>query len=56
MLEQANELINSGNSREQAEGYGMLKVINKIKEITKMDPDDYTDGEVLDIIYEQILK
>lgn len=53
MLEQANELINLGNSREQSEGHGMLKVINKVKEILD---SEYSDGEVIDIIYEQILK
>lgn len=33
LKEQAQELINCGNSREQAEGYGMMTVINKIEKL-----------------------
>ena len=33
--EQANELIESGNSKEKAEGYGMQKVTNAIYEFCK---------------------
>ena len=35
LTEQANELINYGNSREKAEGYGMQEVINDIKNLIK---------------------
>ena len=33
LKEQAEELINCGNSREKAEGYGMMKVIDEIENL-----------------------
>lgn len=35
LKEQADELINFGNSKEIAEGVGMLKVINEIEKYCK---------------------
>lgn len=54
MREEAHELINFGNSKEKAEGHGMLRVIEAISKIIDLDPDEATDGEVVDMIYELI--
>lgn len=56
MKEQAHELINLGNSREQAEGYGMMRVIDAINQLIEIDGEDATDGEIVDLIYELINK
>jgi len=45
--EQAEELINLGNSREKAEGYGMMRVIEHIKTIIINNPNDQQLGEKL---------
>jgi hypothetical protein len=54
MKEQAQELINFGNSREKAEGWGMMRVIESIEKIIEIDGETATDGEVVDLIYELI--
>lgn len=54
MKEQAQELIDFGNSKEKAEGYGMMRVINKVNELITLVDDDVTDGEILDMIYEML--
>lgn len=54
MKEQAEELIDLGNSREQAEGYGMMRVIEAIDHIIEIKGEDATDGEIVDLIYELI--
>jgi hypothetical protein len=47
LKEQAEELINLGNSREKAEGYGMMRVIEHIKTIIINTPNDQQLGEKL---------
>ena len=54
MKEQAYELINFGTSREKAEGFGMMRVIEAIDKIIAIEGEDATDGEVVDLIYELI--
>lgn len=54
MKEEAHELINYGNSREKAEGFGMLRVIEAIDKILNIDGDEATDGEIIDMIYDLI--
>ena len=54
MKEQAYELINFGNSREKAEGFGMMRVIEAIDKIIEIEGEDATDGEIVDLIYELI--
>lgn len=54
MREEAHELINYGNSREEAEGEGMLRVIEAIDKILNIDGDQATDGEIIDMIYDLI--
>ena len=54
MREQAQELIDLGNSKEIAHGRGMLKVIDKIMSIIETDGEQLTDGEIIDEIYELI--
>ena len=47
LQEQAKELIDLGNSREKAEGYGMMRVIDQIKELIINIPNDQELGEKL---------
>ena len=47
LQEQAKELIDLGNSREKAEGYGMMRVIEHIKKIINNNPNDQQLGEKL---------
>ena len=47
LQEQAEELIDLGNSREQAEGYGMMRVIDQIKELIINIPNDKELGQKL---------
>lgn len=54
MKEQAHELINFGNSKEKAEGFGMMRVIEAIDHIIEIKGDDATDSEIVDMIYEVI--
>jgi len=54
MKEQAYELINLGNSKEKAEGFGMMRVIEAIDHIIDIKGEYATDGEVVDLIYELI--
>jgi hypothetical protein len=54
MKEQANELINFGNSKEKAEGFGMMRVIEAVNHIINISGEDATDGEIVDLIYELI--
>ena len=54
MKEQAHELINLGNSKEKAEGFGMMRVIEAIDHIIEIKGEDATDGEIIDLIYELI--
>ena len=46
--EQAQELLDNGDSREQSEGFGMMRVIDEIMSI--LDSDEPKD-EQLDMIY-----
>ena len=55
MRKEAHELINFGyNSREEAEGEGMLRVIEAIDKILNIDGEEATDGEIIDMIYDLI--
>lgn len=54
MREQAYELINFGDSKEKAEGFGMMRVIEAIDHIIEIKGEDATDGEIVDLIYELI--
>ena len=54
MKEQAEELIDLGNSREIAEGFGMMRVIEAINHLIEIDGERATDGEIIDLIYELI--
>ena len=54
MKEQAEELIDLGNSREQAEGFGMMRVIEAVNHLIEIDGERATDGEIVDLIYELI--
>tara|TARA_R110000782_G_scaffold89718_1_gene172436 strand:- start:981 stop:1151 length:171 start_codon:yes stop_codon:yes gene_type:complete len=56
MKEQAEELIDLGNSREQAEGHGMMRVIEAVGHLIEIDGERATDSEVVDLIYELINK
>jgi hypothetical protein len=47
LQEQAKELIDLGNSREKAEGYGMMRVIDQIKELIINIPNDKELGQKL---------
>jgi len=47
LQEQAEELIDLGNSREKAEGYGMMRVIDQIKELIINIPNDKELGQKL---------
>ena len=55
MREQAQELLDNGDSREQAEGYGMMKVLDAIMDAIEYEADKEeqqpTDSECLDEIY-----
>jgi hypothetical protein len=54
MKEQAQELIDFGNSKEISHGRGMLKVIDEVMRIIETDGELMTDGEIIDEIYELI--
>ena len=54
MREQAQELIDLGNSKEIAHGRGMLKVIDEVMRIIDIDGERMSDGEIIDEIYELI--
>jgi len=54
MREQAQELIDLGNSKEIAHGRGMLKVIDEVMRIIDIDGEMMSDGEIIDEIYELI--
>ncbi len=54
MREQAQELIDLGNSKEISYGRGMLKVIDEVMRIIDIDGERMSDGEIIDEIYELI--
>ena len=54
MKEQAEKLIDLCNSREIAEGFGMMRVIEAINHLIEIDGERATDGEIIDLIYELI--
>ena len=56
MKEIAQELIDFGNSREKAEGFGMMKVIDAINKLIAYDGDDFSDGEIIDLISDELNK
>tara|TARA_R110001606_G_scaffold343579_1_gene492158 strand:- start:331 stop:531 length:201 start_codon:yes stop_codon:yes gene_type:complete len=56
MKGQAEELINLANAIDQAEGYGMMRVIEAINHLIEIDGEIATDGEIVDLIYELINK
>ena len=55
LIEQANELMELGDSHDSAEGRGMMKVIDAILETIEYEADSNeeppTDGECIDEIY-----
>ena len=53
--ENAWELVDIGNSREQAEGLGMTRIIEPITKLINIDGEVATDGEVIDMIYDLII-
>lgn len=52
----AQELINFGNSREKAEGFGMMKVIDAVNKFIAYNGDDFSDGEIIDLINDELNK
>jgi len=55
LKEQAQELLDSGNSTEKAEGFGMMRVIEAIMDLVEYEADSNeeppSDGECIDNIY-----
>ena len=56
MKEKAQELIDSGNSREKAEGYGMMRIINIVNRFINYSPDTFSDGEIINLIHAELNK
>ena len=56
MKTQAQALIDFGDSLEQAEGFGMMRVIEAVQHYIDIEGDEVSDGEVIDMIYELINK
>jgi hypothetical protein len=52
MKEQAQELLDLGNSKEKAEGYGMMRVIELVEHI--LEKDILTDKEKIELITKTI--
>jgi hypothetical protein len=44
-----------GNSREQAEGLGMIRVTEPITKLINIDGEISTDNEIIDMIYDLII-
>ena len=44
LREEADELIRGGNSKEQCEGFGMIKVLNEIDKLTR----EQLEGQVVE--------
>lgn len=56
MKAQAQELIDSGNSREKAEGFGMMRVIEAVDKLIEVETAKGTnDTTIVDFIYELII-
>tara|TARA_B110000902_G_scaffold249306_1_gene307368 strand:+ start:227 stop:571 length:345 start_codon:yes stop_codon:yes gene_type:complete len=53
--DRAIELIDMGNSREQAEGLGMIRVTEPISKLINIDGEISTDNEIIDMIYDLII-
>jgi hypothetical protein len=55
LREQAQELLDCGDSREKAEGFGMMRVIDAVMNAVEYEADSDeeppTDGECIDEIY-----
>tara|TARA_B100000497_G_scaffold10023_1_gene11075 strand:- start:1086 stop:1265 length:180 start_codon:yes stop_codon:yes gene_type:complete len=56
MIAQAQELIDSGNSTEKAEGLGMMRVIEAVDKLIEVETAKGTsDTTIVDFIYELII-
>ena len=56
MIAQAQELIDSGNSTEKAEGLGMMRVIEAVDKLIEVETAKGTsDTAIVDFIYELII-
>lgn len=56
MIEQAQELIDLGDSREKAEGFGMMRVIEAVDKLIEVETAKGTsDTDIVDFIYELII-
>tara|TARA_R100001198_G_scaffold40547_1_gene22262 strand:+ start:11909 stop:12088 length:180 start_codon:yes stop_codon:yes gene_type:complete len=56
MIAQAQELIDSGNSTEKAEGLGMMRVIEAVDKLIEVETANGTsDTTIVDFIYELII-
>jgi|14_taG_2_1085336.scaffolds.fasta_scaffold33441_2 hypothetical protein len=56
MIEQAQELIDLGNSTEKAEGLGMMRVIEAVDKLIEVETAKGTsDTDIVDFIYELII-
>lgn len=56
MIAQAQELIDSGNSIEKAEGLGMMRVIEAVDKLIEVESSKGTsDTDIVDFIYELII-
>lgn len=56
MIAQAQELIDSGNSIEKAEGLGMMRVIEAVDKLIEVETAKGTsDTDIVDFIYELII-
>ena len=56
MIAQAQELIDSGNSIEKAEGLGMMRVIEAVDKLIEVETAKGTsDTTIVDFIYELII-
>lgn len=56
MKSQAQELIDSGNSIEKAEGLGMMRVIESVDKLIEVETAKGTsDTNIVDFIYELII-
>lgn len=56
MIAQAQELIDLGDSREKAEGLGMMRVIEAVDKLIEVETAKGTsDTDIVDFIYELII-
>lgn len=56
MIAQAQELIDLGDSREKAEGFGMMRVIEAVDKLIEVETAKGTsDTDIVDFIYDLII-